>query len=115
MTKKGFTNDVIAKIEEQLESTFDITFVFNRWTLGDEFCKKVLNISDKKLNDQNLNILKEIGFTQSDINKANEYVCGTMTIEGAPYLKEEHLLVVSLMLFSYYLRFHQYGIVSKYK
>ena len=27
------------------------------------------------------------------IEAANDYVCGTMTVEGAPYLKDEHLPV----------------------
>jgi len=46
-----------------------------------------------KLNDFNLNVLKEIGFTNEEIQKATDYVCGTMTIEGAPGLQEEHLPV----------------------
>ncbi|MGL6267180.1 MAG: vitamin B12-dependent ribonucleotide reductase, partial [Chitinophagaceae bacterium] len=36
------------------------------------------------------NLLEALGFTQSQIEAANDYVCGTMTIEGAPFLKEEH-------------------------
>lgn len=35
-------------------------------------------------------MLKELGFSPSQIEEANNYVCGTMTIEGAPYLKKEH-------------------------
>jgi ribonucleoside-diphosphate reductase alpha chain len=34
--------------------------------------------------------LKSLGFTKRDIDAANDHVCGTMTLEGAPHLKEEH-------------------------
>jgi ribonucleoside-diphosphate reductase alpha chain len=27
------------------------------------------------------------------MDEANDYICGTMTVEGAPYLKPEHLSV----------------------
>tara|TARA_Y100000780_G_C13695797_1_gene421849 strand:+ start:13842 stop:17297 length:3456 start_codon:yes stop_codon:yes gene_type:complete len=89
----GFTDEKISAIEASLESAFDITFAFNRYTLGDEFLTKTLKIDEAKLSDPELNILKELGIDQKDIQKANDYVCGTMTVEGAPHLKEEHLPV----------------------
>jgi ribonucleoside-diphosphate reductase alpha chain len=39
---KGFTDDEIEKIESELAGAFDIKFVFNRWTLGDDFCRDAL-------------------------------------------------------------------------
>ncbi|MDQ3276801.1 MAG: vitamin B12-dependent ribonucleotide reductase, partial [Bacteroidota bacterium] len=38
-------------------------------------------------------LLEALGFTDEQIEAANDYVCGTMTVEGAPYLKVEHLPV----------------------
>jgi len=38
-------------------------------------------------------MLESLGFTEDEIDAANDYICGTMTIEGAPLLKEEHLPV----------------------
>lgn len=35
----GFGEEQIAKIEGGLASAFDIKFVFNKWTLGEEFCR----------------------------------------------------------------------------
>ena len=87
---KGFTEDLIKKIELQLPSTFDISFAFTKYTVGDKFCKEVLKIDQEILNDFDFNLLKELGFTKEEISAANDYVCGTMTIEGAPYLKSEH-------------------------
>ncbi|MEZ5068042.1 MAG: vitamin B12-dependent ribonucleotide reductase, partial [Bacteroidia bacterium] len=37
------------------------------------------------------NLLAETGFSNDQIEEANLFVCGRMTIEGAPHLKEEHL------------------------
>ncbi|MEM6832268.1 MAG: vitamin B12-dependent ribonucleotide reductase [Pseudomonadota bacterium] len=90
---KGFTPELLDTIESQLESAFDIKFVFNAWTLGEDFCKTTLGLTTEQLADPALDILSEIGFSKTDIDLANEYCCGTMTLEGAPYLKDEHLAV----------------------
>lgn len=93
LRSKGFSDEKISVIESHLASAFDITFAFTRYILGDDFLRETLKISDEKLNDFNLNILKEIGFSNEEIQKATDFVCGTMTLEGAPGLKEEHLPV----------------------
>ena len=36
---------------------------------------------------------RSLGFSKADIDKANIHVCGAMTLEGAPGLKDEHLPV----------------------
>ncbi|MBV1860172.1 MAG: vitamin B12-dependent ribonucleotide reductase, partial [Nannocystaceae bacterium] len=90
---KGFTAEVLEKIELELASAFEIGFVFNRWTLGDEFCQGTLGFTEEQLGDANFNMLAELGFTANDVQLANDYVCGTMTIEGAPHIKDQHLEV----------------------
>ena len=87
---KGFTDEKVDAVESGLETAFDITFAFNRYSLGDEFLKSI-GFTDEQVNDPSLNVLAELGFNKEEIEEANRYVCGTMTIEGAPYLKEEHL------------------------
>lgn len=89
----GFANAQIDQIEEQIENAFDITFAFNRWTLGDDFCTEVLDFSSEQISSPTFNMLKELGFTQKQIEEANEYCAGTFTLEGAPHLKEVHLPV----------------------
>ncbi|HAW79226.1 MAG TPA: hypothetical protein DCX27_05605, partial [Balneola sp.] len=71
----------------------DIKFAFNQWTLGEDFCKDVLEITEEQLSDVTFDMLRHLGFSREQITEANDYVCGTMTVEGAPYLKEEHLAV----------------------
>ena len=76
-----------------LAQAFEIQFVFNKFTLGEEFCREKLGISEAQLAEPTFNMLKTLGFTQEDMAAANEYCCGTMTVEGAPHLKPEHLPV----------------------
>jgi ribonucleoside-diphosphate reductase alpha chain len=87
----GFSKVELDKVEGALASAFDIRFVFNQWTLGSEFCMDVLGIPEVKLNDPTFDLLKHLGFSKTDIDAANDHVCGTMTLEGSPHLKDEHL------------------------
>jgi ribonucleoside-diphosphate reductase alpha chain len=90
---RGFGEEQIAKLEAGLASAFDIKFVFNKWTLGEDFCRNVLKIKDAQLADYAFDMLAHLGFTRADVEKANVHVCGAMTLEGAPGLREEHLPV----------------------
>jgi ribonucleoside-diphosphate reductase alpha chain len=89
----GFGPRELEKIETALPSAFDIRFVFNQWTLGEEFCTQTLGIPAEKLNDPTFDLLRHLGFTKAQIDAANDHVCGTMTLEGAPFLKAEHYSV----------------------
>jgi len=90
---RGFTDDAIALVESQLATAFDIKFAFNRHALGESFCREKLGLSDAQLADPTLDLLAAIGFSAEDIRKANAWATGTMTVEGAPHLKAEHLPV----------------------
>jgi ribonucleoside-diphosphate reductase alpha chain len=90
---RGLGDAQIQAVEAGLASAFDIKFVFNKWTLGEDFCKSVLKISDDQLNDYGFDLLAHLGFSKADIDRANIHVCGAMTLEGAPGLKDEHLPV----------------------
>ncbi|MGR6430614.1 vitamin B12-dependent ribonucleotide reductase [Rhizobium sp. PAMB 3174] len=90
---KGFTDEKIEAVNGALKAAFDIKFVFNQWTLGADFLKDTLKVSDEQLADMSFNLLDHMGFSKKDIEAANIHVCGAMTLEGAPFLKEEHLAV----------------------
>jgi ribonucleoside-diphosphate reductase alpha chain len=87
---KGFTDEKIAELEGGLKSAFDIKFAFNKYSLGEDFCRDVLGFTDEQLGDMSFDMLAELGFSKADIEAANVHVCGAMTLEGAPHLKEEH-------------------------
>src|SRR5712671_5554381 len=90
---KGFTEEAIATVEKALPTAFDIKFVFNRWTLGEEFCVKHLGIDAAEINNPKFDLLAALGFTKREIDAANIHVCGAMTVEGAPHLKSDHYAV----------------------
>ena len=93
LISKGFTEKEINLIEDSLASAFDIKFVFNQFTLGEEFCKDKLGMSSEQMNDFTFNMLEFLGFTSEEIDVANIHVCGAMTLEGAPHLNKDHLAV----------------------
>ncbi|MFM8771967.1 MAG: vitamin B12-dependent ribonucleotide reductase [Candidatus Kapaibacterium sp.] len=86
----NFTDESIDAIERQLDSTFDVRFVFNKYTLGEELCQQ-LGFSTQQLDDMQFDMLTELGFTSEQISDVNDYICGTMMIEGAPHINDEHL------------------------
>ena len=88
---KGFGDTQLEVLSKALENAFDVKFAFNRFTLGDDFCRDTLGISDEQLNDFSFNMLEALGFSKEEIEAANIHVCGAMTLEGAPHLKDEHL------------------------
>jgi len=90
---KGFTDEAIAKVEKALPTAFDIKFVFNKWTLGEDFCRDKLGISAEDLASPTFDLLAAMGFGKREIEAANVHVCGAMTVEGAPHLKAEHYAV----------------------
>lgn len=90
---KGFTEEKIEAVEKGLKSAFDIKFVFNKWTLGEDFLTGTLGVPAEKLNDMSFELLPFLGFTKAEIEAANVHVCGAMTLEGAPHLKTEHYSV----------------------
>jgi len=90
LAAKGFTDEAISKIEKALPSVFDVTFAFNKFTLGTEFLTKVLGYDENEINSFDFDLLAKLGFSKMEISSANDYICGTMTIEGAPFLKHDH-------------------------
>jgi ribonucleoside-diphosphate reductase alpha chain len=90
---KGFTSEAIEAVEGALAEAFDIKFAFNKWILGEDFCTQTLGLKSENMDDITFDLLGAIGFSKDDIASANTYVCGAMTLEDAPHLKEEHLSV----------------------
>src|ERR1700719_5270577 len=39
LREKGFDDRALSAVEAALPSAFDIKFTFNKWTLGEAFCK----------------------------------------------------------------------------
>lgn len=92
LSEKGFIAEEIKKLDAAVASAFEISFIFNKYSLGEE-CLQRLGFTPEQYNDFEWSLLEALGFSDEEIDAANDYVCGTGMLEGAPYLKEEHLPV----------------------
>ena len=90
LKKKGVDQKIITAIESSLHSAFDINFAFSRYHFGDDFLKNKLGLTEEQINAPDLSILNRLGFQEAEITAANDYICGTMTLEG-PRLRAAHL------------------------
>jgi ribonucleoside-diphosphate reductase alpha chain len=93
LTDKGFTPEAIGKLEEAVKSSLDLEGIFNPWTLGKDFVEQNLGIPEAAWSTPGFSLLKRLGFTEEEIDRAERYACGVMGLEGAPGLKEEHYAV----------------------
>jgi ribonucleoside-diphosphate reductase alpha chain len=89
----GFNDAALTTLEGALGQAFDIRFAANRWTLGADFCQQVLKVPEAELNRQGFDLLAWLGFSKAEIEAANTYCCGAMTLEGAPFLRPRDLPV----------------------
>src|SRR3954452_790138 len=92
LSEKGFIAEEIKKLDAAVASAFEFGFVFNVYALGEE-CLQRLGFKPEQYYNLEWSLLEALGFTDEQIEAANDYVCGTMTVEGAPLLKDEHLPV----------------------
>ena len=90
LIEKGLSEEAVAKIEAALPGAFEIQHAFNVFVLGEETLKD-LGIGEEEYTSFDFNLLETLGYSRNEIVQANLYICGTQKIEGAPYLKEEHL------------------------
>ena len=90
---KGFSDEILAKLEPALPTAFALRYAFNRWTLGEAFLTRKLGIDTATLDDPSFDLLRHLGFSKAEIEAAEEFCCGAMTVEGAPHLRPEHLPV----------------------
>lgn len=89
---KGFTAHVIDELEKHLDNVFELKFAFNRYIVGDEACRR-LGLTEEQMASPAFDMLRAVGFTKEQIREANDYICGTMTLEGAPHLRDSDLPV----------------------
>ena len=92
LLEKGLSEEDIVNIEAALPGAFEIQHAFNVFVLGEQTLKN-LGIDEEEYTSFDFNLLETLGFSRSEISQANEDICGTQKIEGAPHLKDEHLEV----------------------
>lgn len=90
---KGFHRAALDALESALATAQHIRYVFNKWTLGDDFCRHMLGFTEAELSSGTFDMLSALGFSEDDIDAANLYCCGAMNLEGAPHLRPQQVAV----------------------
>jgi ribonucleoside-diphosphate reductase alpha chain len=70
---RGLHRGRLQLIEQALATPSISSFVFNKWTLGEEFCTGTLGFAADALADPGFDMLAELGFGRADIEAANTY------------------------------------------
>ncbi len=89
----GLPDSVIQTLEAGAREAFDLRFLINPFSVGEEVCRNTLKISEEDMVSPDFDMLEFLGFSSEEIEAANKYVAGTMTVENAPHLKQEHYAV----------------------
>ena len=90
--QKGLTDDEIERIEKALPGMLDIRFAFSRGMITDDTLSR-LGVGAAEREKPTFTLLPFLGFTDEQIEEANAVICGSLTVEGAPGLRPEHLPV----------------------
>lgn len=93
LKERGFTDEVLEKVEEAVKSAFSLESIFSPWIIGRDFVEQTLKIPEATWSLPGFSLLKHLGFTAEEIDAAETYACGTMGVEGSSTLKPEHLKV----------------------
>ncbi|MCA8925101.1 MAG: vitamin B12-dependent ribonucleotide reductase [Planctomycetes bacterium] len=88
---KGFLPEEVAAAEAAMPGAYELRHAFTPRVLG-AACFSRLKAAERS-GDPTFDLLAHVGFGQEEIQAAEEVICGRMTIEGAPYLRDEHLPV----------------------
>ncbi len=89
---RGLTDEELTKIEGALAGVFDLSLAFAPWVVGRDTYER-LGVTAERIGQPGFSLLKYLGFSEKEIEEANETIIGRMTIEGAPYLRDEHYAV----------------------
>ena len=92
LRERGLDDEAIARVEAAIPTSFELKHAFAPHVVGRETLLKA-GLTDEELADWNLDVLARLGFTTDDVEQASVWACGTLTVEGAPHLADEHLAV----------------------
>ncbi|MCE2880725.1 MAG: adenosylcobalamin-dependent ribonucleoside-diphosphate reductase [Planctomycetaceae bacterium] len=93
LVSKGYTHEELSTVEGSIPGVFEIGFAFSAWSMPERVLVAAGIDPAAARNDFSFNGLKVLGLTKRQIDTLNRLVCGTQTVEGAPFLKDAHLAV----------------------
>jgi ribonucleoside-diphosphate reductase alpha chain len=86
---KGLPEKALKRIEGALANSLTLGAAFHPAILGKE-ALETLQLTAEQASQPGFSVLRHLGFREADIEAAEAFACGAMTVEGAPHLKEEH-------------------------
>lgn len=89
---KGLTTSDLDTIESMLPGTMELSSAVTPYTVSENTLTN-LGFTEETTGEPGFNLLRELGFTSTEITKASDVICGTMTVEGAPHLREAHYAI----------------------
>lgn len=92
LKSKGFTDAELSTIEKTLSGVFSLSLAFSPGLLGQDALQR-FGFTPDVYSKPGFSLLSALGFSEDQIEEANVHICGRMTIEGAPHIKNEHLSV----------------------
>jgi ribonucleoside-diphosphate reductase alpha chain len=92
LQRKGLAEAELTRIEQALPTCLDVRNAFSRGVIGDDALTQ-LGVSAAEREKPGFSVLPFLGFTEEQIEEANAFTCGSLTVEGAPGLRPEHLPV----------------------
>jgi ribonucleoside-diphosphate reductase alpha chain len=92
LSERGFTEDEIDRIEATLPGVFELRHAFNVFVVGEEALQRI-GFGEDQYATFEFDLLRELGYSETEIEEAGRVICGVQTIEGAPHLADEHLPV----------------------
>jgi len=90
LRKAGLNEVDLQKVAGALSGAFDLESAIAPWVIGEQGLAR-LGFKAESLGSRS--ILQALGFTSEQMRSASRVVCGRMTVEGAPHLRDEHLAV----------------------
>ena len=92
LREKGLAQSALDKVEAALKNAISLETCFSPALLSAEDYAAV-GVPEATFRLAGFSLLAHLGYSESEIETAELWACGTMGVEGAPGLKEEHLAV----------------------
>jgi ribonucleoside-diphosphate reductase alpha chain len=92
LVERGLNGVEIDVIEATLTGVFDLRHAFNPSVIGAEAMLRLGYTADQ-YTSPDFDLLAALDYNATQIQEANDVVCGHQTIEGAPHLADDHLEV----------------------
>ena len=92
LLEAGLLDEEIDAIDRMLPGVFELRHAFNAYVVGEAAMTR-LGISPDEWSAPTFDLLTTLRFDARQIEEAGQWICGLQTIEGAPGLRDDDLVV----------------------